>query len=108
MSISNPEGIDAMTVQDGQLIMLISDHLRWDAYQTAHLKMLQDKLNTYIRYIDTKEYKKKYPDKEISSFVIDVVFLYPYDTGFVRMIGLVRDELEKRSITIKYSVRSDS
>ena len=42
MSISNPDIIDAMTVQDCQLIMLISDHLRWDAYQTAHLKMLQD------------------------------------------------------------------
>ena len=107
MSISNPDIIDAMTVQDCQLIMLISDHLRWDAYQTAHLKMLQDKLNTYIRFIDAKEYKNKYPDKEISAFVIDVVFLHPYDMGFVRMTELVRDELDKRNITIKYSVGSE-
>ena len=49
MSISDPKTIDAMTVHDGQLVMLISDHLRWDVHQTAHLKMLQDKLNTYIR-----------------------------------------------------------
>ena len=48
--------------------------------------MLQDKLNTYIRYIDAGEYKSKYPN--VSSFIIDVVFLHPYDVGFIRMMIL--------------------
>ena len=106
MSISDPKTIDAMTVHDGQLVMLISDHLRWDVHQTAHLKMLQDKLNTYIRYIDAGEYKSIYPN--VSSFIIDVVFLHPYDVGFIRMIGLVKPELDKRNITIKYRIHSES
>ena len=51
MSISNHDIIDAVAANENKLILLISDHLRWDNYQVAHLKMLQDKLNTYIRYI---------------------------------------------------------
>ncbi len=104
MSVSDPKTIDAMTVSGGQLVMLISDHLRWDGYQAEHLSMLQDKLNTYIRYIDSGGYKEKYSGADISSFVIDVVFLHPFDIGFVRMVELVRPELDKRNITIKYRI----
>ena len=106
MSISNHDIIDAVAANENKLLLLISDHLRWDNYQVAHLKMLQDKLNTYIRYIDAGEYKSKYPN--VSSFIIDVVFLHPYDVGFIRMIGLVKPELDKRNITIKYRIHSES
>lgn len=106
MSISNPKIIDAAAVKDGQLVMLISDHLRWDDLQTAHLKMLQDKMNTYIRYFENKTYKKDFPDEEVTSAVIDIVFLHPYDLGFERMIALKKGELDKRKITVKYRVAS--
>ncbi len=104
MSVSNPNKIDAAAANDEELVLLITDHLRWDQYKVAHLQMLQDKLNTYIRYIDRKVYLNDFPGKEFNSFIIEVQFLHKYDTGFVKMIGLVKDELDKRKIRIRYSV----
>ncbi len=104
MSVSDPKKIDAIAAKDNMLIMLITDHLRWDKYQVAHLQMLQDKLNTYIRFIDNKGYAERFPDKEFTEFVIEINFLHQYDEGFVKMLELAKPELFRRHITVKYSV----
>lgn len=104
LSVSDPNKIDAVAAGEDELVLLISDHLRWDSYQTAHLSMLQDKLNTYIRYIDSKSYKEQFPDKSFTKFRIQIDFLHEYDGGFVKMLNLAMTELNKRQITVTYSV----
>ncbi len=102
MSISNHDIIDAVAANENKLILLISDHLRWDNYQVAHLKMLQDKLNTYIRYIEQGGYKERFPDKSFSEYIIEIQFLHQYDEGFARMVALAKPKLDKKNITIVY------
>lgn len=108
MSISNPSIIDAVAAKDNRLILLISDHLRWDDLQVTHMRMLQDKLNTYIRYIESGGYKEKFPDRDFSEFIIEIQFMHMYDEGFVKMISLAKPKLDKRNITIVYEVNDNS
>ncbi len=104
MSLNEPDKIDAVAVDGNELVLLVVDSLRWNVYQKEHLEMLQDKYNSYIRYIDIKGYKEQFPNKVFDSFRIDTVFKYQYDNGFVKMLEQVKEKLEEKKIHITYRV----
>ncbi len=107
MSVSNADVIDAAAADGGTLVLMISDHLRWDTEEVAHLKILQSKLNTYIRYISSGEYKSLFPGKIFFSYRIEIDFLHQYPGSFVKMLELVRDELDSRNISVEYYVEEE-
>ena len=76
MSVLDKNVIDGVAVDDNnKLILLLSDHLNWkDEYW--HLINLQEKINHYITYIETKQYKKIYPNYEIKDVVIDIHLMH--------------------------------
>ena len=104
MSISEPDVIDAMAARGSELVMLVCDHFIWAVEQVQHLKYLQRKFNSYIRFIDNKGWKEKFGDMEFETYRIDVVFKYQWDKSFEKMIESVRDRLDEKNITITYRV----
>ena len=82
-----------------------AEHTALQLSAGGDLSMLQDKLNTYIRYIDQKLYQEAFPDRMFSRFVIQIDFLHPYDEGFTKMVTLVKPQLDQRSITIRCQVQ---
>jgi len=50
-----------MDPQTGDLILAVSDHLDWDENEGEHLFVLQDKLNTYLEYIEGGQSYTKVP-----------------------------------------------
>ena len=53
MAIDNAEVIDATAYEGKKLILQLYDHLEFDdEIIKEHMFMLQDKLNTYIWFID--------------------------------------------------------
>ncbi len=106
MSISNTDMIDAAAENGDELVLLISDHITWALAQIEHLKLLQKKLNTYIRYIDNKGWKNEFRKAELSSFRIEIGFKYQPHIAFEKMIEAVRPELDKRNIQITWRVES--
>ena len=107
MSISDPNIIDAVVANGDELVLLVSDHLIWVVEQVQHLKILQKKLNTYIRFIENKEWKKIYPDKDFNFFKIEVIFKYQWDESFEKMVALVKNHLDMRNIRIEYRKAED-
>lgn len=57
---------DAVT---GKVCLTVSDHLPWDQ---AHLAQLQEKLNTYLRYIESGEIYQSYPKSTGRELLIKV------------------------------------
>ena len=45
----------------GRAVLTISDHLSWDDIESHHFT-LQEKLNAYLRYIESGEMTEKRPD----------------------------------------------
>ena len=75
LNIENTDTIDGMAYEQdtSSLILLLADGMDWSD-MNRHLLLLQDKLNTYIWYIDSGQYEEKYPN--VKSIEMRVSFLF--------------------------------
>ena len=77
MTIEQHDLIDFVgTSAEGHAVLTISDHLSWDKVG-EHLYHLQEKLNAYLRFIESGEIYGKFPRVRERPVVIDVVLRYP-------------------------------
>jgi len=79
MSVSDTRTIDLLGVEEisGVCVLTITDHLEWD--DEEHLIILQEKLNTYLAFIESGEIKESYPESKNRRIRIDVVVLHEPD-----------------------------
>jgi hypothetical protein len=77
LTVEDTQRIDIIGVdgKSGDVVLTIADHLDWsDEYD--HLKALQEKLNTYLAFIESGQMNESYPSAQGRKPVIDVVFKY--------------------------------
>lgn len=78
MAVTDSQTIDGIAYDDNAttLILEIYDHLNFDGkFEFDYLAILQDKLNSYIWFINSKQYEDTYPGKVFSKFIINIHFL---------------------------------
>lgn len=87
MSVDQSDSVDAIGVDNdtGQLVLTISDHLTWSD-EGEHLLLLQEKLNTYLRFVEGGELVKVYPNAAGRSVVIDIVMKYEVDESGIAFL----------------------
>jgi hypothetical protein len=75
MSIEEENVIDAIGIEtcSNKVVLTISDHLDWSDV-SDHLVKLQEKINTYLRFIEGGEIDASYPHAADRERVISVVF----------------------------------
>jgi hypothetical protein len=63
MSIEQTDTVDFLSIKkdSGEAWLTISDHLDWDQEEDRHLFLLQDKLNAYLRFIESGEMVERFP-----------------------------------------------
>ena len=68
MSITEPDKIDMMgipIIDDGTVILGMTDHLEWfeDDMDSVkeHLLLIQEKINAYLRFIESGEIDEQFP-----------------------------------------------
>jgi hypothetical protein len=95
MAITDKDVIDIVSTNENlnETILTISDHLDWsDLYN--HLIDLQEKLNTYIEFIEGGQIYESYPQSKGRRLVIEVVGQYNYPSDaidfFVKAKPIVR------------------
>ena len=92
MSVEEIDQIDIIGIDpiSGEVILTVADQLDWsDEY--AHLTTLQEKLNTYMAFIETGEMGEQYPQARGRHAVIVVVFQHappPVVKEFVKRASL--------------------
>lgn len=89
MSIEQPDQIDFATIDhaSGDVWLTIADHLPWNGSDEQHLRMLEEKINSYLRFIESGEMTKKIPDAKGRRAVINLIAKFPPSDqamGFVR------------------------
>jgi hypothetical protein len=79
MSIDQADTIDFATIDkaSGDLWLTISDHLPWDENEENHLLLLQNKLNAYLRFIESGEILSEIPEAKGRNVVINIVGKFP-------------------------------
>ncbi len=60
LNVENTDTIDGLAYEQetSSLILLLADGMDWSD-MNRHLLLLQEKLNNYIWYIDSKQYEEK-------------------------------------------------
>lgn len=100
MSVVEHGLVDGIALDNDRLILLISDHLEWKL-EYDHLIDLQAKINAYVEFCDSKQYKKVYPHAQINSAVIQIQFLYEPTSAAVDFLSKVQAQLCKDGIVIE-------
>ena len=74
MSVEQTEVVDAIGVEKatGDVALVISDHLEWDPGK-EHLLILQEKINTYLRFVESGEIFEAYPEARGRRVVLSLV-----------------------------------
>lgn len=80
MSIEQTQTIDFIGIEkkSGNVILTISDHLDWSD-SGHHLMILQEKINSYLRFYESGEIYQVYPEARGREIAIDIVGKYPPD-----------------------------
>lgn len=106
MSVLDIDKIDGLGIDsnDNTLVFLISDHLPWESAEYEHLQLLQQKINSYIRFIQSGEYKKHYPEKNFEKFRIEVGFKHFYTDNVITFFALANSRIKSLNIDLKYKV----
>jgi uncharacterized protein DUF6572 len=92
MTVEEPSKIDFNIIepQSGEVRLVISDHLDWGEQKGEHLLLLQNKLNSYLAFIESGEIYTKLPKSVGRKIVIEVLGKFPLSDEakkFYRLVG---------------------
>ena len=100
MSVLNSDVLDGVAHNNGELVMLISDHLDW-SNEGEHLLALQDKINAYIAFWETMQYKKIYHGCSFASAKIELHEKYDPSPNFYKFLKTARNYMKKLNMKIE-------
>ena len=96
-----PTELDAIGTVDNHLELLLVDPLEWqEEIEAVHLEILQEKMNNYIHFLESKQYVERYGDK-FDKKVIHITFQYsPSDNGLA-FLAAVQKVLQPTDMSLK-------
>lgn len=108
MSVEDVNKIDSIGIPNGSpnaVSLAISDHLTWDLPIEDHLYKLQEKINTYISFIESGEIYEAFPESHSTTLkIIEIYFKYALPEQAMSFLEQVSDVLQSINIELKYNV----
>jgi len=110
MAIDNTNSIDGMAIdrERNALVLLLADHLAWEGQEAPsevdHLKLLQDKINAYISFLESDQFKETYLDEDFAMAAIQVHFKHPITGNCEKFLNAVQDQVGQMGIKIEATI----
>ncbi len=106
MSIEQADVIDVVTIErgTGDVLLTISDHLQWEAAEGDHLLILQDKLNGYLRFIESGELVRKFPEASGARAIINVVGKFQPSAQGQQFLKQVGEVIESAGYELRFTL----
>ncbi len=103
MSIEQTDVVDAIGVDNatGNVVLTIMDHLQWSK---EHLLLLQEKLNTYLAFVESGELITSYHDAKERNVQISVVCKHAPDDDAKSFLDQIRNIVEGAGLKFDYQV----
>ncbi len=103
MAVTDTQTVDGIAFgsSEGTLILEIYDHLDFEGkFEFDHIAILQDKLNAYIGFINSRQYEEVYPGKAFDRFIININFLNNVSENCRKYISNANFKLRESNIQI--------
>ena len=96
-----PTELDAIGTVDNHLELLLVDSVSWEEeIEAVHLEILQEKINNYIHFLESKQYVERYGDK-FDKKIVHITFQYsPSDNGLA-FLAAVQKVLQPTDMSLK-------
>jgi hypothetical protein len=106
MTIEQGDVIDFSSIDkaSGDLWLTISDHLPWEETEGEHLVLLQNKLNAYLRFIESGEVFSKIPSARGRNIVINIAGKFPMTKMANLFLRKARATIESAGFRLRYEV----
>lgn len=111
MAIDDVNVVDGLAVdsRNGVLFLLLTDHLQWGQEEDClsekdHLLLLQEKINAYVSFVESGQFKNNYPNVKIKSAVIEINFQYEITPNCQRFLQAVQNQVAQYGIEIQVHV----
>jgi hypothetical protein len=103
MSIDQANVVDFIGIEGSSVVLTISDHLGWDD-EDEHLLALQEKINAYLRFVESGEILDTYPQAAGKTPVINVVMHVPPSPGGSEFLDRIRSILTDAGFKLRARV----
>ncbi|MGA3979568.1 DUF6572 domain-containing protein [Ralstonia nicotianae] len=107
MSIVDSNVVDMIGVPSDDLslvVMGISDHLDWGSGAQEHLLLLQEKINCYLRFVESGEIYDAFPSARGRRFVIEIIAKYEMNNESAKDFFVAAKRiLEASGVELRYS-----
>jgi hypothetical protein len=109
MSVDEPKIIDFTGVDkaSGEVILTISDHLDWQD-SSKHQSVLQEKINSYLAFIESGEIFESYPDSKGRPVAIKVIFKHKPDQGGRQFLVKAKEVIQSAGFNLRHEVFAES
>ena len=102
MSIEDPQVVDFISTASEKVVVLtVSDHLEWDK---EHLLKLQEKINTYLSFIESGEIYESYPEATGKTIKIEIVCKHEPDSESVLFLLQCNEIIKQAGFDFEYQV----
>ena len=96
-----PSELDAIGIVDSHLELLLVDPVGWEEeIEAVHLEILQEKINNYIHFLESKQYVARYGDK-FDKKVIHITFQYSPSDNSLALLATVQKTLQNTDMSLK-------
>ncbi|SIT35872.1 conserved hypothetical protein [Paraburkholderia ribeironis] len=108
MSIAETNVVDVVGLDPEKKVvrLAISDHLGWDTpeEEKEHLWLFQEKLNAYLRFIESGEFYQTYPDAHGAKCEIELVAKYSLSVSGGRFFEQAKSIVQTAGFDLLYRV----
>jgi hypothetical protein len=104
MNVIDLIGTDRET---GDVILTISDHLDWSD-SVEHQRVLQEKLNKYLAFVERGEIFERYPDAKDRLVMFRVVFKYRPDRSGRLFLKKAKEIIEDAGFSLSDELFAES
>lgn len=102
MSVEDKNKIDAIsTNKQSQVVLTISDHLEWND-NNEHLIILQDKVNSYMDFVESGQIYESYPSAVGKNIIIQIVFKFLPNKKGEEFLGKIEKIIKENSYDFNY------
>jgi hypothetical protein len=109
LAVDQPKVVDLIGVDiaTGEVVLTISDHLDWRDGQ-EHLLALQEKLNTYLAFVESGELVESYPEAKERAVGIKVLFKFRPDRLGLQFLEGAKEAIQSAGFSFRHEVFAES
>ena len=96
-----PTELNAIGIVDNHLELLLVDPVGWqEEIEAVHLEILQEKINNYIHFLESKQYVERYGDS-FDKKIIHITFHYSPSDNVLAFLAAVQKALQPTDMSLK-------